>query len=206
MLGTAAGEVPSSCSSAPVGCELPTGRRQRTVSLPAGASACFFSDGLLEARRSITPAGGHPDLLGRPRLRELLSELAAGAGAPELLAAIRAETAATPDDMAACILTSRAHPSRRTVDIEELEVDRHTVDAGHLEAYLRASGLRPVEAGRLLAATSALLEAHETAVLTVDRGGAEIEVGVRAGTGERLAGRIARRPAPAPGAERLQRA
>ena len=40
---------------------------------PAGARACLFSDGLIEARRSPA-ASGHPDLFGRARLAELLAE------------------------------------------------------------------------------------------------------------------------------------
>jgi serine phosphatase RsbU (regulator of sigma subunit) len=198
VLGVPAGEAPASCSSPPVGCDMPTGRRQRTVSLPAGSRACFFSDGLIEARRSTTAPGGHPDLLGRARLRELLTGLPAGGGAKELLGAVREAAEATPDDMAACILSSEVSGIGRAVDIEELEVDRHTLDGGHLDTYLRASGLADSEAARVLAAASAQLEAHDTAVLLVDRGGAKPDIDVRAGGERRAGGALMRSGEPDP--------
>jgi stage II sporulation SpoE-like protein len=198
VLGVPAGEAPASCSSPPVGCDMPTGRRQRTVSLPAGSRACFFSDGLIEARRSTTVPGGHPDLLGRTRLRELLTGLPTGGGAKELLGAVREDAAATPDDMAACILTSEISGTGRAVDTEELEVDRNTLDGGHLDTYLRASGLADSAAARVLAAASAQLDAHDTAVLVVDRGGAKPEVEVRAGGERRDGGALMRTREPDP--------
>jgi serine phosphatase RsbU (regulator of sigma subunit) len=198
-------DAPAACSSPPLGCEIATGRRQRTIGMPAGSRACFFSDGLIEARRSVSPPGGHPDLLGRERLAELLAALPAGAGAEQLLAAVREEAAATPDDMAACILTCRSRGSRRVLDIEELEVERHAVDAGHLAAYLDAAGLGAAEAARAQRSVEAQLDSHDTAVLLLDRsGGGEIEVGVRAG-GERLSGAAELRRVE-PGATRLMRA
>jgi serine phosphatase RsbU (regulator of sigma subunit) len=198
VLDVPAGEAPASCSSPPVGCDMPTGRRQRTISLPAGSRACFFSDGLVEARRSVTPPGGHPDLLGRPRLRELLTGLPAGAGAQQLLEAVREDAAATPDDMAACILTSEVPVAGPAVDVEELEIDRHTLEGGHLDAYLRASGLADGDAARALAAAAAQLDVNETAVLVVDRGGTEPDVGVHAGVEDRAGGALGRGAEPDP--------
>ena len=46
LLGFPAREPLTICSSPPVGWGLPTGRRQSIVTLPAGAEACFFSDGI----------------------------------------------------------------------------------------------------------------------------------------------------------------
>jgi serine phosphatase RsbU (regulator of sigma subunit) len=198
VLGVTAGEVPACCSSPPVGCDMPTGRRQRTVTLPAGARACFFSDGLIEARRSATPPGGHPDLLGRDRLRELLIGLPKGAGAEQLLGAVREDATATPDDMAACILTSEVRAGGDAVDIEELEVDRGALDGGHLEAYLHASGLDDSETTRVLAAAAARLDAHDTAVLVVDRGGTEPDVSIVAGVERRGGDALRRRTEPDP--------
>jgi serine phosphatase RsbU (regulator of sigma subunit) len=187
LIGLPAGDVPASCSAPPVGCELPTGSRQRTVSLPAGGRACFFSDGLIEARLSDAPVEGHADLLGRDRLAELFCGLPAEAGADELLAAVRAEAAATPDDMAACILTPHVGTAGRVIDVEELEVGRRALDDGHLDAYLGASGLGAGEKARVLAEVDARLETEAGALLLVDRsGGDEIEVSVR-GCGERRA-------------------
>src|SRR5256885_617586 len=53
----------TACASVPLGWGVPTGRRQTTLSLPAGAIACFYSDGLAEAR-------SRGELLGRDRVVE----------------------------------------------------------------------------------------------------------------------------------------
>ncbi len=189
LLGVPAGDTPSACSSPPVGCELPTGRRQRTVSLPAGAQALLFSDGLIEARCAET-TDGHPDLLGRERLAELFAALPPQSGARELLGAVREASIATPDDMAACILTSRAVGARRAIDHEILEVDGRAVADGHLSSYLRASGLAETDAERTLRATRTQLKSSESAILLVDRSHGEAEVGVRPGR-ERSSGEAA---------------
>ncbi|HXD53154.1 MAG TPA: PP2C family protein-serine/threonine phosphatase [Solirubrobacteraceae bacterium] len=179
LLGVPCVEAPTACSSPPVGCDLPTGRRQRTIGLPAGARACFFSDGLVEARLSDSHPGGHPDMLGRERLAELLAELPGEDGAPELLAAVRAESSATPDDMAACILGPAAGRPRGIIDLEEIELDARTVADGHLDAYLHASGLDSAAAGRVLGEVRAQLEYGPLVLLTVDRSDGEIVIGVR---------------------------
>jgi hypothetical protein len=206
LLGVPLEQASSACSSPPLGCEIATGRRQRTIGLAQGARACFFSDGLIEARRSVTAPGGHPDLLGAERLEELLAGLAPGAGAKGLLEAVRTDAVATPDDMAACILTSEAEGVRQAIDIEELEVDRHALDGGHLAAYLHASGVNQRDAERALRATGSQLDAHDTAVLLVDRsGGGEVEICVRAG-GERLSGAAEMRRVEPGATTRLTRA
>ena len=84
-------------SSPPIGAMLPTGLRQTTVSLPAGSAVCFFTDGLIEARRD----GG---LIGRLGLVDIIREL--GPRAPRGAAARRAWPTRADhvgDDMAACM-------------------------------------------------------------------------------------------------------
>ncbi len=180
LTGAAAADAPAHCSSPPLGCDLPTGRRQRTVNLPAGARACLFSDGLIEARCS--PRGSrHPELLGRTRLVELVAELPPTAGARELLAAVRAEAAATPDDMAACILTSENDAPTPVIDIEELEIDARALDGGGLAAYLREAGLAETAGERVLRACRTQLTSRETALVVVDRAGGMPAVRVRPG-------------------------
>jgi serine phosphatase RsbU (regulator of sigma subunit) len=168
LLGVARPDAPSSCSSPPLGLDMPTGRRQRTISLTAGERACFFSDGLIEARRSA-PGDGHPDLLGRERVAELFAALPVEAGAEDLLQAIREEAAATPDDMAACILTPGPPTGQTPIDREELEVDRAAVEGGHVREYLIGSGLAGAEATRLLAVVAGRLEQADTVLLEIDR-------------------------------------
>ncbi len=167
LLGVDVPESPVSCSSPPVGWDVPTGLRQRTVTLPPGARACFFSDGLVEARWAGSEAGS--TLLGRERLRGLL-ELATGARQAEgVLAAIRTGAEATPDDMAACILTAETEPSGRHIDLEELEIDEHTVEAGNLQGFLEGCGLRQAIAERLVRRARVEVHAGGTALLLVDR-------------------------------------
>ncbi len=184
LSGVARAEPPSSCSSPPVGCELPTGRRARTVRLPLGARACFFSDGLIEARVPGVNEHGHPRLLGRSRLAEIVSALPADAGARELLATVREEAAATPDDMAACIVTPGTAAPAGDLDVEELEIDSHAVGHGHLARYLHESGVSEQRSQLVLREVRVQLRSHDTALIVADRSGREIEVGVRAG-GER---------------------
>jgi serine phosphatase RsbU (regulator of sigma subunit) len=181
LLGVARPDAPSSCSSPPLGLDMPTGRRQRTISLTAGERACFFSDGLIEARCSA-PGSGHPDLLGRDRVAELFAALPEEAGAEDLLQAIREEAAATPDDMAACILTPGPPSGQTPIDREELEVDRAAVEGGHVREYLLGSGLAGSEATRLLAAIAGRLEQADTVMLEIDRSTAATKARIAIGS------------------------
>lgn len=102
----------TACASPPIGWGAPTGLRQTQISFAAGDQACFFSDGLIEARR----AG---QLLGRDRVQQLLVALGRDARADRLLAAVRHAADRVPDDMVACVLSpdaddrDRQQPRRR---------------------------------------------------------------------------------------------
>ena len=156
-------EPPSICCSAPVGCNLPTGRRQTTLSVPAGGKVCFFSDGLLEAR---TVDG----LLGRERLVELVGELDPSASAPELLERVRDEALRTPDDMVACVVSSAVGaPALAAAHVEELEVDRDALDRATVPVFLQACGVDAADVTSLLARTHELVGAGRTALLRIER-------------------------------------
>ncbi len=131
LLGLSTREPLSICASPPIGWTVPTGRRQTTVSLPLGAVACFFTDGLIEARCK-------DDLLGPERLREIVAELGSRPDAPKLLARVRAASLATPDDMAACILVPQIAGVAARTHIEELEADARMLDGGQLRRFLEA--------------------------------------------------------------------
>ncbi len=129
------------CASTPIGWRIPTGRRQTTVSLPTGALACFFSDGLIEARRG-------KELLGRERVSDILAALGPHPTATDLLHEVQRAALATPDDMAACILLANT-PATYT-RIEELEVDTNRLDAPSTRHFLEACHASPREITRAL--------------------------------------------------------
>ena len=123
-------------SSPPVGAGLATGLRQTTVALPPGSLACFFTDGLVEARMH------GDDLLGRDRLTQIVEELGGEATADKLLARIAGTAERAPDDMAACIIRAghSAKPAE-TVRIEELELTSDGIDDPRARGFLEACGV-----------------------------------------------------------------
>jgi stage II sporulation SpoE-like protein len=161
-IGFATPEPPTVCCSAPVGCNLPTGRRQTTLSVPVGGRVCFFSDGLLEAR---TEDG----LLGRERLSRIVEGLAPSDGAPALLELVRDDAAATPDDMVACIVSSAVGTPAATGQIEELEVDGKSLAGANVPVFLHACGVGEAEIAALLVRAREPVAAGGTALLRIER-------------------------------------
>ena len=164
------------CCSAPLGSHLPTGRRQTTVSLPAGASACFYTDGLTEARCS-----SGEKLLGRQRLRNLLESLEGPSDAVRLLDAVRRAADATPDDMAACILTSRAlTDGAPRSHAEELELDRLDLAGDRLPKFLAATGVAAEAIEVPIRAALDTIGRHGSALMRVLNDGRAVTVWVTA--------------------------
>jgi hypothetical protein len=149
------------CASPPVGWTAPTGRRQTTVSLAPGAVVCFFSDGLIEARCK-------EEMLGRERLSELLTALGPRPDAAKLLARVRAQTLATPDDMAACILAPEMTLIAAHTHVEELEVDARALGAAHVRRFLESSLIDIADIERALARASDIAAVFGTALLRVE--------------------------------------
>jgi len=145
LLGPPAHDPVTACSAPPIGVGERTGVRQTTVALPEGAIACFFTDGLAEARID-------GELFGRERLAELIEELNGEVTAGTLLESIRAEAHHMPDDMAACVLrpvTGAALSADEPIErVEELELR----EGGErdLRRFLAACGIAPVEIGDLV--------------------------------------------------------
>jgi hypothetical protein len=166
------------CCSAPICCDLPTGRRQTTVSLPEGAKLCFFSDGLPEARTG-------DELLGRERLVEITHELGPSIDAPALLERIRCEASATPDDMVACIVSAAAVGPTAAVapaaadqapasqmaaaQVEELEVDQHELAEPRVRYFLAACGFDAARVSLLLAQAGEIARGDGAALLRIER-------------------------------------
>jgi hypothetical protein len=171
-IGFDAPEPITVCCSAPICCDLPTGRRQTTLSLPVGGRLCFFSDGLPEARTG-------EDLLGRERLVEIARDLSPSIGAPALLERIRSEASATPDDMVACIVSPIAgvqsplgeagKTPTLACQLEELEVDRETLGEPRVLRFLDACGIDGKTAASLLAQARQLAGRDGSALLCIER-------------------------------------
>ncbi len=171
-IGFDAPEPLTVCCSAPICCDLPTGRRQTIVSLPEGGRVCFFSDGLPEARTG-------DDLLGRERLVEIADELGPSASAAALLERIRSEASATPDDMVACIVSPavgvQAAADRPAASpavdgqIEELEVDAETLGEARVRRFLDACRIGPTRAASLLGQARQIAGRDGTALLRIER-------------------------------------
>ncbi|HEX8854465.1 MAG TPA: PP2C family protein-serine/threonine phosphatase [Thermoleophilaceae bacterium] len=140
LLGEGAHDPITVSSSPPLGAGEATGLRQTTAPLVPGATACFFTDGLAEARVD-------GDMLGRERLAETIASLGERPDATALLAELRS-TGHVPDDMAACIispLAARSTDRKPTERTEEIEVPHYGGRA--LFRFLMACGLDEQEAG-----------------------------------------------------------
>ncbi len=161
LAGFDAPEPLTVCCSPPVGWDVPTGRRQTTLSLPAGAVLCFFSDGLIEAR---TKDG----LLGRDRLAGMLVELGARPSSADLLERVQARAESTPDDMVACVLVPQVSVASVSCHVEELEVDADDLRGDGMERFLEACDVAAPEIAAASARVRELLDGGETALLHVE--------------------------------------
>jgi len=127
-------------SSPPIGAMMPTGLRQTTVSLPAGSAACFFTDGLIEARRD-------GQLIGRLGLVEMIRDLGPRATATQLLDRVASEADVVGDDMAACMFRVADGPAAADAPprVEELELRPEDTVAQVLVPFLEACGIEKRE-------------------------------------------------------------
>jgi serine phosphatase RsbU (regulator of sigma subunit) len=171
LVGPAAHEPLTVASSPPIGVGLRTGLRQTTVALPRGSAACFFTDGVLEARTG-------DELLGRDWLAGVVAEFGPLDSATALLDRVVERADEVPDDMTACLIRAVAGPEAAGPRVEELELDPGDVGAAAPERLLRACGV-PDEA-----ASAALAEARRLAVeagrallsVTIEDGDASVRV------------------------------
>ena len=162
LLGPGAHTPVTVGSSPPVGAGLATGLRQTTVTLPPGALACFFTDGLVEARLH------GDDLIGRERLTTIVRELGGEATADTLLGEIAGTAERAPDDMAACIIrASHNAPTAEEVRIEELELDEDGIGEERARGFLEACGVPDGEADTVIATAKAARAEFGGAMLRV---------------------------------------
>jgi hypothetical protein len=193
LLGPGAHDPVTVSSSPPLGGFMPTGLRQTTVPLPPGSAACFFTDGLVEARLG-------EKMMGRERLTELVTELAPGEGAQLLLERLAAAADRAPDDMAACLVRTREEAvDTRGSRLEELEVDAEELAGERVREFLLACGIPAASAEETLLAARAKAAEFGGALLRVHASsdGGRVEI---------LPSEVATLPAPTLSAEARRRA
>jgi hypothetical protein len=160
LVGASEHEPVSACSSPALGWGIPTGRRQTTIVLGEGDTACFYTDGLIEARY----AGG---FLGREGLDELVHGLGPDGTASDLLHQVIDRAHEADDDLAALILRSGTPVAARGLRIEELEISDHDVRRGAPDRFLAACGAPAEVVEDLHAAMDSAVAATGRAILKV---------------------------------------
>jgi hypothetical protein len=119
------------CSAPPIGVHARTGLRQTTVTLPRGTDLCFFTDGVVEARKN-------GEMLGRERLAAILDDLRPQPAAADVLKRVNREIDGASDDMAVCMATVESKRAARAFRLEELEIQSHEVDEEFARRFLEA--------------------------------------------------------------------
>jgi Stage II sporulation protein E (SpoIIE) len=177
----------TAASSPPIGAGLPTGLRQTTVSLPAQSAVCFFTDGLIEARRE-------GQLLGRLGLVEIIRELGPRATARELLDRVATHADRVDDDMAACMFRVRegrgeSAPAR----VEELEIRRWEPLDVLMRRFLVACGAAPKPIANAILRADRTMRRHLAVVVRVSIAAEGVDIDVRPANVETFASAEARR-------------
>jgi hypothetical protein len=121
-------------SAPPLGVGAGTGQRQTTLPFPRGAVACFYTDGLSEAR---TPEGQ----LGPARLERMVRELGPDVTAEQVIDRVTAEATTITDDAAACVIAAADGPGIVRTRVELLEISRAELRGPLLREFLDACGV-----------------------------------------------------------------
>jgi serine phosphatase RsbU (regulator of sigma subunit) len=178
VTGSGAFDPVTALSSPPIGAGLPTGQRQTTLHLPGDAVACFFTDGLVEAKYE----GG---LFGRDRLANLLVDLGPDVTADRLIEAVASDADTSHDDMAACVLRPDASAAADHVPdrLEEVELNALDLAGDRVERYLTACGVPGEDASAAVKSVEASVGEFGGALLRVrvDGTGTRCEVESAAG-------------------------
>lgn len=172
FLGEADHVPVTQASAPPIGAGMPTGLRQTTVSLPEGSAVCFFTDGLIEARRDGA-------LIGRLGLVDIIRDLGPDADAEDVLDAVAAEADAVSDDMAACMFHVTGGPAVAPAPrVEELEVRRGERLESTLGRFLDACDVSAGRRAEVLELAARTVRQFGAAVVRAShpRGGTRVEV------------------------------
>src|SRR5918999_2322817 len=139
---------------------MPTGLRQTTVSLPAGSAVCFFTDGLIEARRD-------GELIGRLGLAEIIRSIGPDATAAQVLDRVADKADRVSDDMAACMFrVSDGPPTPHSPRVEEIEVQEGEPLDEILGRFLVACGIDGEQVDQTVASASRTVRQFGGAVVS----------------------------------------
>jgi len=150
-------------SAPPIGAGRATGTRQTTISIPGEAVACFFTDGVVEARID-------GDLYGSGRLAGALEAVGPKPSAAALLDRVSEETDRRADDMAACLLGIEGGEAGPVIRIEEIELDGRDADSQRARRFLAAAGITGGEADTILRSARSVAADHGSVLLRVRLG------------------------------------
>ena len=118
----------------PLGVGASTGQRQTTLPFPRGAIACFYTDGLSEARTGRNQ-------LGSSGLERLVRELGPGITAEQVIDRVAASAPRVTDDLAVCVITAESGTAIVRSQVERLEVSRMELRGPMLRQFLDACGV-----------------------------------------------------------------
>jgi serine phosphatase RsbU (regulator of sigma subunit) len=166
VLGTEAIVPITACSAPPIGVGQPTGTRQTAISIPGATLACFYTDGVIEAR----VAG---ELFGSERLEQVLAGLGEEATAASVLDRVAEGSDRHPDDMAACVLRVEGDADLPTIELEELELDGPAAASDRAERFLLACGVHPSETAEAVESVRGAVARHGRVVLELHLGEGE---------------------------------
>jgi Stage II sporulation protein E (SpoIIE) len=137
-------EPNTACSAPPIGVGWPTGTRQTELLMEGAGRACFYTDGVIEAKLD-------GELFGAERLRRIVDTLTGKDGAQDVLDRVAEQSLERPDDMAACVLELDGPDRAISVLAEEVEIHRRELGGARLPRFLASGGLAPQEIEAVLA-------------------------------------------------------
>ena len=115
----------------PLGVGASTGQRQTTLAFPLGAVACFYTDGLSEART----ADGR---LGSAQLERLVRELGPDVTAQQVIDGVTSSARTITDDAAVCVIAATDGAGILRSRVERLEISRAELRGSLLSDFLEA--------------------------------------------------------------------
>jgi serine phosphatase RsbU (regulator of sigma subunit) len=118
----------------PLGVGAGTGQRQTTVPFPRGAVACFYTDGVTEARTGDGQVGAE-------RLEQIVSDLGPSVTAKQVIDRVSSSAGTITDDAAVCVIAAEDGASIVRSRMERLEVSRTELRGSLLPEFLEACGV-----------------------------------------------------------------